>query len=156
LKYTLTDKDDFLPQFFVLPPKPDIDDILARIPNLNGLWSRVYSVYDEFEDNRRDIFMNLYYGANDIKMIAQAQLVGFRPQIPDDYDPPKYAGSLHNITDVDSETELHTNITKVRTLSSNVLYCRIIIILVPDSIISNTFKFNLLSLELYSEIHCCS
>lgn len=151
---------DFLAVDIPIPPLPDVDDILERIPGLDDVFlANVEPAIIHFFNSLHGINGNFHDAVIAFKRDVNRHMVNFTqlPQLlPDDYDPPKYAGSLHNVTDVDSETELHTNITKVRTLSSTVLDCRIIISLVPDSIISNTFKFNLLSLEFYSEIHCCS
>lgn len=100
---------------------PDVDsDILPQIgsfPNVEMQWNLAVPKIDAFYvdlDNVKLMAAKRVENALNILKNAASRAAGLVPNLPDDYNPPKYVGLNDTVETLEDEVLLHKNKSKVR------------------------------------------
>ena len=107
----------FLPTDLPIPALPNKQQILSRLPKIDLLYIDIEPAFEEFINSVNSTTYAISRAANGYKDTIGTMLTNFDglPNLlPNDYDPPKYVSPSQNVTDLDSERQLHSNISEVR------------------------------------------
>jgi hypothetical protein len=106
----------FFPEDVPLPTLPNIDLLVSvNVPSVDIIYDKLEPAYITLKESMFENFESVNNAVDGVKKLAITHLKAYNLGIlPDDYNPPKYIGPSKNITNIDDETELHHNITKVR------------------------------------------
>ncbi len=110
------DVASFLPVDVSLPALPNTNDILKKIPSVDKYFFDVRPAYDSFllkvEEARSGIYqaVSQFQAGVEMELLDVNKIPGL---LPEDYNPPKYVGIQTNTNDLETEEELHKNMTKV-------------------------------------------
>ena len=119
--WSKVDVKSFLAIDIPLPPFPSTDGIVIKIPNLDRFWYDIEPAFIQLLNKMDGVRNDIYERINDYKLDIKLDLLNVSkvPRLlPEDYNPPQYAGSQSNVIDLETEQELHSNITKVRAETS--------------------------------------
>ena len=105
----------FFPEDVPLPPMPNIKILLdVNVPSVDAIYDKLEPAYMKMKDSTMQKFESVNNAVDGVKNLAVTHLQAYNlGLLPDDYNPPKYIGPSKNITNIDEETELHHNVTKV-------------------------------------------
>lgn len=99
-----------------IPNPIDLERLIKNIPKIEVAFPTIEPAIDnmlyKFDEIKQDTRYTLALVKHKIvdHMVDFNKIPGFMPH---DYNPPKYIGPSKNITNIDEETELHHNVTKV-------------------------------------------
>ena len=116
------DVKTFFPVDIAIPRLLNTDELLEKIPSVDQLYLDVEPAYEIFIQSIKETEENIQRAARNFRNGVEFRIVDFvkLPDfLPEDYSPPQYIGLSHNVSDLDTETQLHNNATKVCSLVSS-------------------------------------